>query len=628
MDAPGAHVGPRGTSFRVHAPNARRVAVVPEGGSVEIAMTRDGRGAWHVDATDVRAGMLYRYRVDDALYPDPCSRFQPAGVHGASMIVDPSGYAWRDADWRGVSMHGQVVYELHIGSFTAEGTFDAAIGELEALREFGVTLIEIMPVAEFPGRCNWGYDGVGLFAPYHGYGDPHALRRFVDAAHGAGLGVLLDVVYNHLGPDGNYLAAYSGDYFSTRHRTEWGDALNFDGRDAAPVRDLFKRNAAYWIEEFHLDGLRLDATQSIFDDTKPHIIAEIVQAARAAASPRSIVVVGENEPQHVEALWPVERGGWGLDALWNDDFHHSAHVALTGRRDGYYHDHRGTAQEFVSAARHGFLFQGQRYQWQGKSRGTVVTDEPAASFVHFLENHDQVANTLKGARVRTCTSPGRYRALSALLLLGPQTPMLFMGQEFGASTPFMFFADHKPELAVAVHKGRREFMRQFPEMATPESQTTIRDPSDEATFRDSKLNLRERETHGEIYKLHRELLALRRTDPVLSRPCEETFDGATLSEHALLLRWFDAKHGDRLLIVNFSETVDDQPSPEPLMAPPIGMRWELRWSSEFPRYGGLGAAEPWSERGWAIPGESAALFVSVPVDSTASSTIRTGGRSG
>ena len=610
MDAPGAHVGPRGTSFRVHAPNARRVAVVPEGGSVEIAMTRDGRGAWHVDATDLRAGMLYRYRVDDALYPDPCSRFQPAGVHGASMIVDPSGYAWRDADWRGVSMHGQVVYELHIGSFTAEGTFDAAIGELEALREFGVTLIEIMPVAEFPGRCNWGYDGVGLFAPYHGYGDPHALRRFVDAAHGAGLGVLLDVVYNHLGPDGNYLAAYSGDYFSTRHRTEWGDALNFDGRDAAPVRDLFKRNAAYWIEEFHLDGLRLDATQSIFDDTKPHIIAEIVQAARAAASPRSIVVVGENEPQHVEALWPVERGGWGLDALWNDDFHHSAHVALTGRRDGYYHDHRGTAQEFVSAARHGFLFQGQRYQWQGKSRGTVVTDEPAASFVHFLENHDQVANTLKGARVRTCTSPGRYRALSALLLLGPQTPMLFMGQEFGSMRPFRFFADHEPKLAQKVYEGRREFLRQFSSYATEEAQRRVPDPGNPDTFVSCKLD-RANDTDASIAALYRDLLALRRSDPVIARQCREAIDGAVLSEHAFVLRWRDTQHGDRLLVIALRDDVDFRPAPEPLLAPPRGAAWSMRWSSDAPRYDGPGAVDPCSEEGWRIPGESATLLVAI-----------------
>jgi maltooligosyltrehalose trehalohydrolase len=608
--APGAQVTSRGTSLRVYAPGARRVAVVQEGVAREHSLTRDPDGYWHGQADGMAAGALYRYRVDDDLYPDPCSRFQPQGPHGPSMVVDPAAFQWHDDGWRGVSMHGQVVYEVHVGTFTTEGTFDAAIAELDALCALGVTLIELMPVAEFPGRWNWGYDGVALFAPYHGYGDCDALRRFVDAAHAAGLGVLLDVVYNHVGPDGNCLAAYSEDYFSARHRTEWGEALNFDGPGAAAVRAFFTRNAAYWIGEFHLDGLRLDATQSIFDDTEPHIIAEIVRAARAAAMPRSIVIVGENEPQRIEALWPVEEGGWGLDALWNDDFHHSARVALTGRRDGYYNDHRGNAQELVSAARHCFLFQGQRYQWQGKPRGTPVTHERAASFVHFLENHDQVGNTLEGARVRTGSSPGRYRALTALLLLGPQTPMLFMGQEFGSTRPFRFFADHESALARAVHEGRRAFLRQFEPYATEDAQRRVPDPADPDTFVSCKLD-RVGDVHEAIVALHRDLLALRRSDAVIALQRREAIDGAVLSMHAFALRWHDTVSGDRLLVVNLREDLDFRPAPEPLLAPPRGAAWTMRWSSDDPRYGGPGAVDPCSAEGWRIQGESAILLAAI-----------------
>ena len=606
----GASPDARGTWFRVYAPDAPALAVALEGAETrEHPLTRSGDGYWSGHIDGVRAGAGYRYVLRGQRYPDPCSRFQPEGPHGPSLVVDERAFRWHDAAWSGLTMRGQVIYELHVGAFTPQGTFDAAIGELARLRALGVTAIELMPIAEFAGRWNWGYDGVALFAPYHGYGDHDALKRFVDAAHAEGIGVILDVVYNHLGPDGNYLGAYWPGYFTDRYRTDWGDPLNFDGPDAAPVRDFFVRNACYWIADFHLDGLRLDATQNVYDASPRHILGEIVTAARAAAAPRSIIVVGENEPQRMEALDPPEAGGWGLDALWNDDFHHSARVALTGRRDGYLHDHRGHAQEFVSAARHGFLFQGQYYTWQKQARGTPTDDAPAPAFIHFIENHDQVANTIDGARLASITSPGRLRALTALLLLGPQTPMLFMGQEYGSTRPFTFFADHKPELARTVHAGRRAFLHQFEAYATPEAQARIPDPAARATFDGCKLDVAECARHAAIVALHEDLLRLRRDDPVLARQSRAALDGAVLARHVFVLRWRDPAHGDRLLVVNLGEDLDFRPAPEPLLAPPRGLCWSCVWSSDAPRYGGPGAVSPCRDEGWCIAGEGATLLV-------------------
>jgi maltooligosyltrehalose trehalohydrolase len=557
----------------------------------------------------VGAGTRYRYRLDGAeAFPDPASRFQPEGPHGPSEVIDPAAFAWHDGSWGGIRLEGQVLYELHVGAFTTEGTWAAAARELPELAAAGITTIEMMPVADFPGRFGWGYDGVNLFAPTRLYGRPDDLRAFVDAAHDAGLGVILDVVYNHFGPDGNYLREFSGHYFSTRHTTDWGEAINFDGPEAGPVRDFYLANARYWIDEFHFDGLRLDATQDILDDSPEHIVAEVTRTARAAAPHRGVLVVAENEPQDARLARPVERGGSGLDALWDDDFHHSAVVALLGRDEAYYSDYRGDPQEFVSSVKWGFLYQGQWYSWQKARRGRGALDLCPAQFVRFTQNHDQVANSGRGERMHQLTAPGRWRAMTALLLLSPGTPMLFMGQEFSASSPFPYFADHQGDLAELVRRGRLEFLAQFPSLALPEMQSQVPDPSSPDTFRAARLDFRERETHSAAYNLHRDLLALRRSEAALRAQRPRGVDGAVLGESAFVLRFFADGDDDRLLIVNLGRTLHLNPAPEPLLAPLGRSGWTLRWSSEDPRYGGSGTPELETADNWRIPAEAAVLL--------------------
>ena len=603
----GAESCAEGVRFRVWAPKRRGVEVLIENG-LAVPLAPEAGGYFSGVVPEAAAGALYRYRLDgEGSFPDPCSRFQPKGPHGPSMVVDPAAYKWHDEDWLGITMAGQVIYELHVGTFTKEGTFAAAARELEKLKQLGVTVIEVMPVAEFPGTRNWGYDGVNLYAPAHVYGDPEALKRFVDAAHGAGLSVILDVVYNHLGPDGNYLGAYSDHYFTDRYETDWGAAINFDGPESNEVREFFIRNACYWIAEFHMDGLRLDATDIIYDAGPVHVLSELSQRAREAGTPRDIILTAENEKQDVRLITPVTKGGFGLDAMWNDDFHHTAMVALTGRREAYYTDYRGTAQELISAVKRGFLYQGQRYKWQNQMRGTPVTTQPASAFVCFLQNHDQVANSLRGDRLHALTSPGRYRALTAVLLLAPGTPLLFMGQEFWASSPFLFFTDHG-DLADTVYQGRKKFLSQFPSIDSLEAQKQVPHPNLVSTFEASKVDLSERTTHAGIYLFHQDLLRIRREDPVIAAQSRERLEGATFGRDAFVLRFFGQEGDDRLLVVNLGADLDYDPAPEPLLASPTGWRWQLLWSSEAPRYGGAGIVNPCREEGWKLPGESAVLF--------------------
>lgn len=502
-------------------------------------------------------------------------------------------------------MPGQVLYEMHIGTFTPEGTWKAAAQQLPELADAGITVIEMMPIADFAGEFGWGYDGVDLFAPCRLYGTPDDLRAFVDQAHSLGMGVILDVVYNHLGPEGNYLRVFAEDYFTDRYENDWGDSINFDGPNSKPVREFYLTNARYWIEEFHFDGFRFDATQDIKDASADYIVGEIGRAARAAAGKREIILIAENEPQQPKLVRPKTQGGDELDALWNDDLHHSALVALTGRNEAYYSDYRGNPQEFISAAKYGYLFQGQPYIWQDAPRGEPAFGLPPHAFVGFIENHDQVANSAFGERVRVQSSPGRYRALTALLLLGPWTPMLFQGQEFGATTPFMYFSDASGDLREAIQKGRFEFLTQFPSTGSAETQAHLPPPSEEKTFLRSKLNFAERQSQKQIYDLHRDLLRLRRDDPRFREQISGAMDGAVLGDASLVLRYFSANGNERLLIVNLGHRSALEPLPEPLLAPPLGFRWETLWSSESVRYGGPGPTEVVSEQRWILPAEAA-----------------------
>ncbi|PGH55105.1 malto-oligosyltrehalose trehalohydrolase [Azospirillum palustre] len=606
---------PGGAHARIWAPDAERVELVAEPDGRATVLGDEGNGYFSGAVPELEAGGLYRFRLDgkEMLYPDPMSRFQPEGPHGPSQLVDPHRFAWTDQGWQGRAIKGQVIYEMHIGTFTAEGTWDAALAELPALADLGVTVLELMPVSEFPGRFGWGYDGVNLFAPTRLYGDADAMRRFVNEAHRLGLAVILDVVYNHFGPDGNYLKCFADDYFTDRYRNDWGEAINFDGPNSEPVREFFLTNAAFWIEEYHLDGLRLDATQSINDGSeaqgKPHILTEISRAVRQAAGGRATIVVGENEPQHASMVKPAEEGGCGLCAIWNDDLHHSAMVALTGRMEAYYTDYRGTPQEFVSAMKHGFLYQGQWYRWQRKRRGMPAFGVPRPAFVSFLQNHDQIANSARGLRLHALTAPGRLRAMTALFLLGPGTPMLFQGQEFAASAPFLYFADHKPDLAGLVEKGRAEFLAQFPSIAGPAMQAALPKPHAEDSFTRCKLDHRERESNAAVWALHRDLLRLRREDPVFAAQCIGGLDGAVLGEEAFVLRFFGEGGDDRLLLLNLGRDLTLTVMAEPLLAPPLDGAWTVLWSSEEPAYGGCGtAAVEQPDGAWRLPGHAALVL--------------------
>jgi maltooligosyltrehalose trehalohydrolase len=604
IDASGVHM-------RVWAPSCELVEVTSGDARRRWPLERDHEGYWSALIPDLEDGDRYWFRLDDDLLrPDPCSRFQPDGPHGPSQVVDPARFKWTDDSWFGVRRDGQILYEMHIGTFTPEGTWRAAIDQLPALARLGITVIEMMPVCEFAGEHGWGYDGVDLYAPTHLYGGPDDLRAFVDRAHALGVGVILDVVYNHLGPDGNYLEDFSGDYFTDKYENDWGRAINFEG--PAPAREFFVANAAYWIDEYHFDGLRLDATQDIHDASSEHVLRSIAARARAAGAPRTVYLVGENEPQDSTLVRDPNEGGYGLDALWNDDFHHTALVALTGRREAYSTDYKGSAQELVSSAKYGFLYQGQHYYWQKKRRGSASLDLPTCAFVAFLENHDQVANSAFGRRLPQLASPARLRAMTALLLLGLATPLLFQGQEFSSSRPFVYFADHKRELQQSIRDGRRDFLSQFESLNDPEMSDLLPSPTDREQFQRCKLDPAERDARTEARLLHEELIALRRNDAVIGSGAR--VDGAVLAAGAFALRYFGGAKGDRLLLVNLGCDLDLVPAPEPLLAPPGQGDWRVTWSSESPRYGGQGTAPVNTEGRWRLVGESAVLLTA-PVSS-------------
>src|SRR6266403_1838978 len=556
-------IGADETHFRVWAPKAKHVDLVIEENAAKNAKRtfhplEPEEDGYFSGAARVGAGACYRFRVDnnpENFHPDPASRFQPDGPHGSSCVVDPMEFQWTDAEWPGKTLKGQIMYEMHIGTFTRDGTWRAAAEQLPQLARIGITVVEMMPIADFPGKFGWGYDGVDLFAPTHLYGTPDDLRVFVNRAHSLGLAVILDVVYNHFGPDGNYLAVYSNDYLTREKENDWGDSINFDGPNSGPVREFFITNGRYWIEEFHFDGFRFDATQSILDNSDEYIVGALGRAARKAAGGRSIILVAENERQETKLIRPRSEGGDDLDAVWNDDFHHSAAVALTGKREAYYTDYLGSPQEFISAAKYGYLFQGQPYVWQEAPRGTPTFGAPPEAFVAFIENHDQVSNTAAGERLRFLTSPGRYRAMVALLLLGPWTPLLFQGQEFGAAAVFRYFSDvGDSKLKEAIRKGRFEFLAQFPSVADPDVQARLPVPFHRSTFEGSKLDWNDRTRNSQLWELHRDLIRLRHHDSRFSQMVRNGVDGAVLGLRSFALRYFaDRAEDARLLLVNFGQ---------------------------------------------------------------------------
>jgi maltooligosyltrehalose trehalohydrolase len=577
-----------------------------------LPLTAIGDGYFSAEVPGIGPGARYWFHIDGGTrLPDLASRCQPDGNDGPSMVV-ADDFAWSDANWTGPVRRDQVLYELHVGAFTPEGTWRAAATKLGALKDTGVTIVQIMPVGTFAGSFGWGYDTTLPYAPFSPYGAPDDMRAFVDAAHGQGIGVILDVVYNHVGL-GDHFRGYSDHYFTTRYENEWGASFNYDGEGSRAVRDFIIGNAIYWIEDFHLDGLRIDAAQAMFDASDEHIIAEITSATRAAAAPRQVYIVVENQPQEHRMIDAPGRGGYDVDAMVSDDFQHAVRVAVTGHNDFYYRDYLGTPQELVSALKYGFLYQGQRSDMRDKAYGTYNLATPPEHFVHFLENHDQVANSARGFRLSTLASPARLRAVTSLLLLGPQTPCLFQGQEFGATNPFLYFFGVSGDHARAVAEGRRESLTNFPGVADPEMQARLPDPSDPATFQRSKLDWDEAARHIGIHALHRDLLKLRREDAAFSQAGERRIDGAVIGEGALLVRYITPDPaGHRLLLLNLGRDLQIGVVAEPLLAPIDGHRWSVIWSSEHPDYDGAGRRPIDPEQFWILPSDCALVLASEP----------------
>jgi maltooligosyltrehalose trehalohydrolase len=585
----GAWVERGGVAFRVWAPERNEVALVVEAPEpAHIPMLREPDGTHASFVPGLGAGALYRYRVDgQGPFPDPASRFQPRGVHGPSEVIDPS-FPWRDSGWSGLRLEELVVYELHVGCFTGEGSFAALRARLPHLVELGVTALELMPLADFPGQRNWGYDGVSLFAPARCYGRPEELRALVDEAHRLGLGVLLDVVYNHFGPDGAYHAMFSPSYFTERHRTPWGAAINLDDDRCAGVRRFFVENALHWLHEHHLDGLRLDATHALKDDGEPHFLAELGRACRQRARPgvRPLLIAEDHRNLATLVRGEAERG-YGLDGVWADDLHHVVRRGLAGDHEGYFRDFAGTSEELAATIRQGWLFCGQHSEHLGGPRGSDPAGIPPRRFLVFLQNHDQVGNRALGERLHHDIELPTFRAATVLSLCLPETPLLFMGQEWAASTPFLYFTDHNPELGRLVTEGRRREFRSFSAFSDAARADRIPDPQAEATFRRSRIDWSElgREPHASVLRLTRALLRLRREDPGLSAADWEGFDARACDREALAVWRRRNGGGGHVLLVRLAgagrvvgpELAGDPASP-----------WRVRLSSEDPAF----AADP------------------------------------
>jgi malto-oligosyltrehalose trehalohydrolase len=582
-----------GVRFRLWAPKLERIELrLHEHGS-DLPLQRDPEG-WHTLTTRHAApGTRYRFVLPDgAAVPDPASRFQPEDVHGPSEVIDPHAYRWRDAQWRGRPWNEAVVYELHMGCFTRAGSFVGAIERLPHLRELGVSAIEIMPLADFPGHRNWGYDGVFPFAPDSSYGDPQQLKAFIDAAHELGLMVLLDVVYNHFGPEGNYLSLYAPQFFSARHHTPWGAAINFDGEHSRTVREFFIHNALYWLTEFHCDGLRLDAAHAILDDGPRHILAELAQRVRASLPGRHVHLLLENEDNQAQLL---ERDGNGkpllFSAQWNDDVHHVLHAAASGDHEGYYSDYIGHTDRLGRALAQGFAFQGELMPYRGSARGQPCSHLPPPAFVAFIQNHDQIGNRAFGERISALAPAAAVRAVTAVYLLLPQIPLLFMGEEWHCARPFLFFCDFGAELGAAVAHGRRQEFARFAAFADETTRARIPDPQAPQTFSDSKLDWDRLPQADAAATLiwYRDLLAVRRRHIM---PLLPSFSGAgeyrAVGASAVLVHWQAGDGSELTLMANLK---DQSAADFPTIA------GTLLWQEGHAD--GAGTLGPWSIR-WSL----------------------------
>jgi malto-oligosyltrehalose trehalohydrolase len=591
----GAEVRSEGqVRFRIWAPSATLVSLRIEGLTNSIPLN-SLPGGWHEVITDeARSGTRYRFALaDGTLVPDPASRFQPNDVHGPSEVIDPTEFKWSDSAWHNRPWSEAVIYELHVGTFTDEGTFVAAVGKLDHLVSLGVTAIEVMPVADFPGKRNWGYDGVLPYAPDSSYGRPEDFKWFIEQAHLKGLMVILDVVYNHFGPDGNLIPKYAPEIFTDHHKTPWGNAVNYDSDGSEFVREFVIQNALYWIEEFHLDGLRLDAVHAIKDDSPKHLLNELAERVREAASPRPVHLILENEDNRVELLRRGERGEpITYTAQWNDDMHHVLHTAATLETNGYYRDYKGDTEKLGRALAEGFAFQGEIMRARNSARGEPSAELPPGAFIAFIQNHDQIGNRAFGERINAIASEEAVRAIAAVYLLLPQTPMLFMGEEWGSSQPFPFFCDFEGELGELVRKGRRAEFANFPEFQDPSQRERIPDPQAIETFNAAKLDWHqiEEEVHSQWLDWYTKILKVRR-ELIVTHVAQMTGDAGmyeVLGVGALVVRFWNSS-GDRqlMLAANLSDNSTDgfpeasgqtvwQEGPEQFgsqMRP-----WSVRWS--------------------------------------------------
>jgi maltooligosyltrehalose trehalohydrolase len=578
----GANVSEGDVHFRVWAPKASSVSLVITGEKELFPMNAEGRGYFSTFIQGLEPGRRYWYLLnEDRPRPDPVSRFQPEGVHGPSEVIDPSQFKWEDQYWKGTPLEEMILYEIHTGTFTKEGTFKAIIPFIDYLKnDLGITAIELMPVGQFPGERNWGYDGVYLYAPQNSYGGPMGLKHLINACHRKGLAVILDVVYNHLGPEGNYLDDY-GPYFTDRYKTPWGSAINFDGPESDEVRQFIINNALYWVREYHIDGLRIDAIHGIFDFSAQHILLDIQEAVQQQAMRlgRHIVMIAESDLNDVRVIDPPKSGGCGLNAQWNDDFHHCLHTLLTGERNGYYQDF-GDFNQLAKALREGFVYSGQYSPYRKRRHGSSSSHISPSKFIIFSQNHDQVGNRAKGDRLSTLVSFEALKLAAGMVLLSPNIPLLFMGEEYAEEAPFQYFVSHSDQALIeAVRKGRSE------EFTTFQWSGEIPDPQDEVTFLRSKINLdlRHEGKNQTLLQFYETLITLRKELYPLPSPDKKGVQIEGFGrEKVILIKW-ECGQGRVIGLFNFND------KPIKIEIAVEKGDWGKIFSSASEEWGGLGA---------------------------------------